>query len=168
MAAARTPVIVLVSLLMALPACTITWREPELVPLDTNRFYDAGLEETCDAAEQVIGELGLEMEETQREERACLLATDYNVFADQGEDPIRNLDEVAIIGPGPFIGGRYTLTVTGRSSRDGGTRLKVVTRIEGYINEEFGYQVLRSTGVIEERVFDAVSNRVGAEPQPTR
>lgn len=168
MSVGRIPSVALAVLLLVLPGCTITWREPQLEPLNTNRFYDAELEAACEAAESVVRSLGLEVDESQREERACLIATDYKVLADAGEDPLEQLDEVALIGPGPFIGGRYTVTVTGRGSRDGGTRLKVVTRIEGYINEEFGYQVLRSTGVIEERVFERVGDRLGAEPLVTR
>lgn len=168
MTVGRTPSVALAVLLLVMPGCSITWREPQLEPLNTNRFYDADLEATCDAAQSVVEGLGLEVDDSQREERACLIATDYKVLADAGEDPLEHLGDVALIGPGPFIGGRYTVTVTGRGSRDGGTRLKVVTRIEGYINQEFGYQVLRSTGLIEERVFERVGSRLGAEPQLTR
>lgn len=157
-----------IAILVALPACKITWREPTLEPLNTNRFYDAELEETCEASTSVLEEFELEIDETQREEGACLIETDYRVLPDTGEDPIDHLEEVAITGRGPFIGGRYAVTITGRASRDEGTRLKVVTRIEGYINEEFGYQVLRSEGLIEDRIFQAVGDRLGVDPVETR
>ena len=63
-----------------------------------------------------------------------------------------------------FIGGRYALTVTTRNVRDSGTRVKVTTRVEGYISEEYGYQELRSRGIIEDREFAAIGESVGAAP----
>ncbi len=149
---------------LALPACQITWREPILQPLNSNRYYDSTLEATCNAAEQVVTHLGLTVKESQQQERACLLETDFKVLSDTGEDPTEHLDRVAFVSVGPFIGGRYTLTITTRNVRDSGTRVKVSTRVEGYINEEFGYQVLRSRGIIEERVFAAIGQSVGAAP----
>lgn len=157
-----------VVLLVALPACKITWREPRLEPLNTNRFYAAELEATCTAARDMVQQFGLEVTEFQDEERACLVDTDWRVLPDSGEDAIDHLDEVAITGPGPFIGGRYTVTITGRASRDAGTRLKVVARIEGYVNEEFGYQVLRSKGLIESRMFAAVGTTLGTPAVESR
>ncbi len=154
----------LLLVVLALPACQITWREPVLQPLNSNRYYDSTLETTCAAAEQVVTRLGLTVKESQQEERACLLETEFKVLSDIGEDPTEHLDRVAFVGVGPFIGGRYTLTVTTRNVRDSGTRVKVSTRVEGYINEEFGYQVLRSRGIIEERVFAAIGVSVGAAP----
>lgn len=156
------------ALLVALPACKITWREPRLEPLNTNRFYAAELDETCDAARNAVQEFGLEVSEFRGEEGACLVDTGWHVLSDTGEDPLNHLEDVAIVGPGPFIGGRYTVTVTGRASRDEGTRLRVVTRIEGYINEEFGYQVLRSKGLLEERMFAEIGDRLGTPPVESR
>ena len=154
--------------LLALPACQITWREPKLEPLNSNRFYAAELPGTCDALESVIADFGLTSKEVRREESACLVETDFRVLADSGDDPIDHLRRIAIIGPGPFIGGRYTVTLTGRGVRDGGSRVKVVARVEGYINEEFGYQVLRSTGLIEGRMFASLGETLGTEPVETR
>ena len=116
--------------LLALPACQITWREPVLQPLNSNRYYDSGLETTCAAALQVVTRLGLSVKESQEEERACLLETDFKVLSDFGDDPTEYLDKVAFVGVGPFIGGRYTLTVTTRDVRNSGTRVKVTTRVE--------------------------------------
>ena len=147
---------------LALSACQITWREPVLQPLNSNRYYDSALETTCKAAEQVVLRFGLSVKESKAEERACLLETNFKVLSDAGDDPTEHLDRIALVGVGPFIGGRYILTVTTRNVRDSGTRVKVTARVEGYISEEFGYQVLRSRGLIEERVFTAIGDTVGA------
>ncbi len=155
-------------LLLSMGACQITWREPVLEPLNSNRFYDAEFGATCDAAEQVVQDLGLELEDVQREDNACLLDTEFRVFSDEGDDPMDHLRRVAMVGAGGFIGGRYTMTVTTRDVRNGGTRVRVSTRIEGYVNEEFGYQVLRSNGLIERNVFEAIGTRVGAPPAEAR
>lgn len=151
-------------LLILLPACQLTFREPRLEPLNTSRFYDAEIGPTCDALAEMASELGLPVESDQREDNACLIETGFRVFSDTGGDPTDNLKTAAHIGVGGFIGGRYWLTLTGRDVRDGGTRVRATVRIEGYINEEFGYQVLRSRGVIEQRIFDGVGTRLGAAP----
>lgn len=156
------------AVLVTLPACKITWREPTLEPLNTNRFYAAELNAVCDASRDTLEDLGLAETEFRQEDGACLLDTGWRVLSDTGEDPTNHLDEVAIIGPGPFIGGRYTVTITGRASRDEGTRLRVVTRIEGYINQEFGYQVLRSKGLLEDRIFAAIGDELGTPPVESR
>ena len=158
----------LLSLLLSTGACQITWREPVIEPLNSNRFYDAELSPTCDAAEQVVQSLGLAVEDEEREPTACLLETGFRVFSDEGDDPMNHLRRVAMVGAGGFIGGRYTLTVTTRDVRNGGTRVRVSTRIEGYVNEEFGYQVLRSNGLIESSVFDAIGARLGSAPIEAR
>lgn len=161
----------LVSMICALgvlPACTITVREPVIRPLNTNRFYDAELSPTCDAVEGVITAVGLHVKETRREDTACLVESDFKVLSDTGDDPTQHLKRVAYTGVGGFIGGRYTVTVTTRNVRDGGTRVKVVTRVEGYINEEFGYQVLRSRGLIEEAMFAAIGESLGTPPSEGR
>lgn len=147
-------------LLAAVPACTITWREPTIEPLDNDRVYAAGLESACAAAERVVRDFGLEVQETREQGGACLVESDFRVLPDIGDDPVDHLDEVAYVGVGGFIGGRYAVTVTARSREDN-TRIKVVTRIEGYVNEEFGYQVLRSRGVIEREMFAALADHLG-------
>lgn len=156
------PLALLGVLLATLPACQITWREPVIEPINTNRFYDAEIDATCDAVEEVVRSLGLAVEDSQREETACLLETEFRVFSDTGEDPLNHLRRVAFVGVGGFIGGRYAVTATTRDVRNGGTRVRLSTRIEGYVNEEFGYQVLRSNGLIEERVFTAIGEQLGA------
>ncbi len=158
----------LLPLLLVTGACQITWREPVIEPVNTNRFFDAELAPTCDAAEQVVQALGLALEDVQREDTACLLDTKFSVFPDEGDDPIDHLKSVAMVGAGGFIGGRYTLTVTTRDVRNGGTRVRVSTRIEGYVNEEFGYQVLRSNGLLERSIFDAIGVKLGADPVQAR
>lgn len=155
-------------MLLVMGGCQITWREPVIEPLNTNRFYDAELAPTCDAAEQVVQALGLTLGDVQRENNACLLDTEFRVFSDEGDDPMNHLGRVAMVGAGGFIGGRYTLTVTTRDVRNGGTRVRVSTRIEGYVNEEFGYQVLRSNGLIESNIFDAIGDQLGTTPIEAR
>ncbi len=147
---------------LLITGCQVTWREPVIEPLNTNRFYDAQLGDTCDAVEAVVQDLALQIEDSEREDSACLLDTEFTVFSDEGEDPINHLGRVAFVGVGGFIGGRYAITVTVRDVRNGGTRVRVSTRIEGYVNEEFGYQVLRSNGLIESRVFDSIGQQLGA------
>jgi hypothetical protein len=157
----------LLLLLTGLPACQLTFREPRLEPLNTSRFYDAELGPTCDALAEMATQLGVPIESDRREDNACLIETGFRVFSDTGEDPTEKLEESAHTGVGGFIGGRYWLTLTGRDVRDGGTRVRATVRIEGYINEEFGYQVLRSRGVIEQRIFDGIGARLGATPVET-
>ena len=164
----RTLRLATLPLLLSIGACQITWREPVIEPLNTNRFFDADLAQTCDAAEQVVQQIGLEVEDMQREDNACLLETDFKVFSDEGENPMDHLGRVAMVGVGGFIGGRYTLTVTTRDVRNAGTRVRVTSRIEGYVNEEFGYQVLRSNGTIETAVFDAIGTQLGEPAQQAR
>lgn len=151
-------------LLVLLPACQLTFREPRLEPLNTSRFYDAEIGPTCDAMAAMAAELGVPIESDQREDNACLIQTGFRVFSDTGDDPTQKLRTAAHTGVGGFIGGRYWLTLTGRDVRDGGTRVRATVRVEGYINEEFGYQVLRSRGVIEQRIFDGIGARLGAPP----
>ena len=147
--------------LIVLPGCQLTFREPRLEPLNTNRFYEAEIGPTCDALAEMANELGLPVESDRREDNACLIETGFRVFSDTGDDPIDSLTKAAHTGVGGFIGGRYFVTLTGRDVRDGGTRVRATVRVEGYINEEFGYQVLRSRGVIEQRIFDGVGSRLG-------
>ena len=68
---------------IALPACQITWREPVLQPLNSNRYFDSTLETTCLAAEEVVTGLGLSLKDSQAEGRACLLETDFKVLSDR-------------------------------------------------------------------------------------
>lgn len=158
------PSAVLVMLLVCLPACRITFREPELKPINTSRFYDAEIAETCGAVQQVLQDMALPVRKAELQTDACLIETDFKVFSDVGDDPINHLKRSALTGVGSFIGGRYFVTITGRDVRDGGARLRVVTRIEGYVNQEFGYQVLRSSGLIEDRTFAAVGDKLGVPP----
>lgn len=157
---------VIILLLVALPGCTITWREPTIEPLDNDRVYRTSLEPACDAAEQVVRDFGFEVKETRGQGDACLVESDFQVFPDVGERPSDHLDEVAYVGAGGFIGGRYAVTLSARAREDN-TRIKVVTRIEGYVNEEFGYQVLRSKGIIEREMFSALAEQLGTPAEQT-
>jgi len=51
-----------------------------------------------------------------------------------------------------------------REIRGGHAKVKIVARIEGYMGEEYGYQVLRSTGLIEETLFTRLNETLGTTP----
>lgn len=152
-------------LLLALPACTITFREKPIEPLDTDRNYAVPLEQCWSATQAVIEDFVPEVKEAnfEPENEAGLIVSEFAVLADQGE-PVNHLRQVAYARGAPFIGGRYTLTTTLRKVRDGTCKVKVVARIEGYLGEEYGYQVLRSTGLLEETIFERLGTQLGAEP----
>ncbi|MFQ5743592.1 MAG: hypothetical protein ACE5HV_08385 [Acidobacteriota bacterium] len=152
-------------LLAALPACTVTFRQKPIAPLNTSRNYKTGVKDAWTAAKAVIEEWPHEIQEANFEEEngAGLLTTDFKVLSDQG-DKINHLKKVAYAQGASFIGGRYALTVTVREVRGGLSRIKVVARIEGYLGEDYGYQVLRSTGLLEEAVFNRINERLGTTP----
>lgn len=153
-------------LLLSLPACSVQFREPTIERLDPDRSYDAACDPTWGTTQEVLEELGAEISEIERRDQAGLITTDFTVLSDIGAD-INHLDRVAYSRGGSFIGGRYALTVTVRCLQDGRSKVKVVTRIEGYMGEELGYQVLRSTGLLEREIFRRIGARLGAEPAAT-
>ena len=158
----RSPLVVAL-LLVALPACQITWRQRPVEPLDRDRKYEMQYDQTWVAVQQVMRGFGLEVKEQRQEGDVGLVDTEFKVLSDTDED-VNRLNKVAYTGPGGFIGGRYAMTVTVRGLNSGETKVKVVTRVEGFINEEYGYQVLRSTGLLENEVFVRIGNQLGTEP----
>ncbi len=156
---------VVAGLLAVLPACTITFREKPIEPLDPDRNYAAAIEDTWEATKQVVEQFVPEIEEANfvPGNAAGLIVTEPAVLSDEGED-FNRLRRVSFARGGGFIGGRYTLTITVRKVRGGQSKVKVVARIEGYMGEDFGYQYLRSTGIIEEEIFARISARLGMDP----
>ena len=152
-------------MLLALPACTVTFRQKPIEPLDTDRNYDTTIQAAWSGIKQVIEEWPYQISEESfdADNNAGMIITDYWVLPDLGED-VDRLKEVAYAQGAPFIGGRYTLTATVREIRGGNAKVKIVARIEGYMGEEYGYQVLRSTGLIEETLFDRLSETLGTTP----
>lgn len=148
-------------LLASLPACTITFREKPLLPVENDRNFSVGFQEGCwNTTQTVVEGFGPEIKEVRLEEenRAGLIVTDFAVLPDTGPD-VKHLKKVAHTGNAGFIGGRYALTVTVREIRGERCKVKVVSRIEGYLGQEYGYQVLRSTGLLEEEIL----TRIGQE-----
>lgn len=155
-----------VVLLLALPGCTVTFRRKPILPIDSDRNYDVEVAECWDASRQVVADFanGVESESFEPDNQAGMLVTEYNVFADTGDDDWRHLRRVSYSQGAPFIGGRYQLTLTTRTVRGSACKVRVVARIEGYMGEEYGYQALRSNGTLEQEIFDRISARLGVEP----
>lgn len=163
----RAPVrLCALALLLALPACTVTFRRKPIEPIDNDRNYTVEIANCWETSKQVVTDFtpGIEDESFEPANNAGLLVTDYSVFADTGDEDWRHLKRVAYSQGAPFIGGRYQLTLTTRLIRGGNCKVRVVARIEGYMGEEYGYQALRSTGVLEQEIFDRISTALGAEP----
>ncbi len=155
-----------VVLLVTLPACSVTFRRKPIVPIDNDRNYNVGVQICWDTSRKVVTDFtsGIEEEDFDPQNNAGLLVTRYAVFSDSGENDWQYLKEVAYSQGAPFIGGRYQLTLTTRTVRGGACKVRVVARIEGYMGEEYGYQALRSTGLLEQEIFDQISVALGTEP----
>jgi hypothetical protein len=158
--------VALVVCLLTLPACTVTFRRKPIEPIDNDRNYTVGLQACWESSRQIVGDFagGVEEENFDTESETGLLVSRYAVFADTGDDDWRHLRRVSYSQGAPFIGGRYQLTLTTREIRGGACKVRVVARIEGYMGEEYGYQALRSTGVLEQEIFDRISTQLGVEP----
>lgn len=149
---------------LLLTACSVTWRQPEIRPLNPVRQYPATAPALCDALLDALGRLGLQTETVTRESDACLVETDYRRLAG-GEAPHEQLREVSYTTGGEFFShGRFLVTASVRELPEG-ARVRLTTRIEGF---DAGYRVLRSTGVIEEVLFDAIHEILGVEPTVQR
>ena len=155
-----------VVLLLALPACTVTFRRKPIEPIDNDRNFEVGVETCWQTSRQVVVDFtsGVEDEQYDTTNQTGLLVTDYAVFSDTGDEDFNHLRRVAYSQGAPFIGGRYQLTLTTREIRGGSCKVRVVARIEGYMGEEYGYQALRSTGILEQELFDRISGALGVAP----
>ena len=152
--------------LLASAACTVTFRRKPIEPIDNDRNFTVEMQDCWGASRQVVADFanGVEEQTFDAENKTGLLVTRYAVFADTGDDDWQHLRRVSYSQGAPFIGGRYQLTLTTREIRGGACKVRVVARIEGYMGEEYGYQALRSTGVLEQEIFDRISVDLGVEP----
>lgn len=153
----------IVGLLVAtLHACSVTVKQPQIVPVNPVRTYSIGVEGVCDAALRVLADMKLAVASETPEATGCSIATEYKDISNRG-DRLDHLREVAIIGnQGSFSHGRFLLTVTVKETSPSSTSVRVNSRIEGY---EASYQVLRTSGLIEATVFtklDADLETIGA------
>ena len=148
-------------LIVALPACSITLREPEVQPLNPLRTYADRPANVCEAVANVITALPMSITADNRQDDSCLIETDYRRINDTGEE-LDRLRDVAYVGNQNFFShGRFLLTVAIRSTGETTVRVRITSRIEGY---DAGYQHLRSTGQIENAVFDRLSEELGSDP----
>ena len=154
------------TLLIALPACSVTFRRKPIEPLDNDRNYEVAIEQCWETSKQVVTDFvsGIEDQTYAPGNQAGMIVTEFAILSDTGDDDYNHLKRVAYARGASFIGGRYQLTVTTRLIRGGRCKVRIVARIEGYMGEEFGYQTLRSTGVIEEEIFGRISTALGTEP----
>ena len=148
----------------------MTFRRKPIQPLDNDRNYGVPVTQCWETSKQVITGFVPDIEEATfaPANQAGMIVTEFKVLSDTGDEDYNHLKRVAYAQGAPFIGGRYQLTVTTRLIRGDRCKVRIVVRIEGYMGEEFGYQTLRSTGVIEEEIFGRISTALGAEPVTER
>ena len=149
-----------------LSGCQVTFRRKPIQPLDNDRNYDIAVQPCWDASRQVVTDFvsGIEQETWEAENDAGLLVTEFAIFPDTGDDDYKHLKRVSFAQGAPFIGGRYQITMTTRLIRGERCKVRVVARIEGYMGEDYGYQTLRSNGVLEQEIFDRISSQLGVTP----
>ena len=159
-ARAAMPILVAVVVLL-LPACQVTLREPEVQPVNPVVILPTELQPTCNQVRSAIGFLGGSLEEEIVERDACLFESAYLTLESSGRG-ITRLDDVAYVGTASvFSRGRYKLTVSARPTTDGNTRLRLTTRIEGFDGD---YRVLRSRGLIERTIVERITTVMDVEP----
>ncbi len=160
----RATAVVVLAVLLA--GCQVTFRRQPIQPLDNDRNYDIAVEPCWDASRQVVADFanGVEKESWEPENDTGLLVTEFAVFSDTGDDDFKHLKKVSYSQGAPFIGGRYQITLTTRLIRGARCKVRVVARIEGYMGEDYGYQTLRSNGVLEQEIFDRISSQLGVTP----
>jgi hypothetical protein len=146
--------------LALLPGCRVTFRQPEIRPLNPTRQYSVPAAALCDAVTRALTGLELDVTEVSREEGACLLETAYRRLGESGERHESLRDVAYVTGADYFGHGRFLVTATVRTATSA-TRIRLTTRIEGF---DAGYRSLRSSGVIEQELFDRIALEAGAEP----
>ena len=93
-------------MLLALPACTVTFRQKPIEPLDTDRNYDTTIQAAWSGVKQVLEAWPYQISEESfdADNNAGMIITDYWVLPDLGPDHDR-LKKVAYAQGAPFIGG---------------------------------------------------------------
>ena len=142
---------------LVLPACNVTWRQPEIKPLNPVRQFAVDAGSLCDGLLGTLAGLEMEIASVTREENACLVESEFRRL-DESKASYEKLDRVAYAtNPAFFSHGRYLITGSVREASTG-SRLRLTIRIEGF---DAGYKLLRSTGVIEEMLFERIGTAVG-------
>lgn len=158
------PWLALAAVCVSLPACTVTWRQPTIAPIDPVRLFPVSAARACDAALTAFSGLQLRPDETMRQDSSCVIETDYRSLDEPG-DPFERLRDVGYVGGG-ISHGRYLLTATIRENEDGQARVRLAARIEGI---DTSYVTVRSNGTIEKVAFERLSAVLGTQPlEPPR
>ncbi len=157
----RAAAALLVALLATQLACQVTWREPEVQPLNPVVVFPSELATTCAQVRHTIRQLGTALGKDTVEGDACLFESAHIPLTHNG-DPAERLDEVAYLGnQNSFSRGRYIVTASVRPTAIGNTRVHLTTRIEGFDGD---YRVLRSRGLIERTIVERLTDLLGVGP----
>jgi len=143
-------------------ACQVTWREPEVKPLNPVAIFPAVLERTCTQLADALQLLGGTLDTETIVQESCLFETAAITLTNTG-DPVNRLDEVAYLGnQNSFSRGRYYVTASARPTTvEGNTRVRLTTRIEGYDGD---FRLLRSRGLIERTIIEQLGELLGVRP----
>ena len=162
MGVARVALLSLLTALLSLTACQVTWREPQIQPLNQGLVLPATLGSVCNQIRDGIGWMGGVVLDETVEPDACLFESSQIPLGSTGT-AVQQLDEVAYVPQGSMRGGRYQITASARPTSTGDTRMRISTRIEGL---DGNYQVLRSRGLIERTLIERITDVLGVEPVP--
>lgn len=155
--------------LVVTAACSVTWRQPEIKPLNPTRQYPATVAAACGAVIAALQQLDMVVDDAQgaaaategSAAAACLVQTEHRRLPESG-DSFNYLDKVAYVGPADFFShGRVAVTTSVRAAAGELTRVRLTTRIEGY---DAGYRLLRSRGLIEEALFARIEQMLDVSP----
>lgn len=153
--------LVLPALLTLTTACQVTWRQPDVQPVNPVVVLPAPLEATCAQLRDAIGFLGGAIDNEVVERDACLYESGEIALLRTADAAVRDLDEVAYVTDN-LSRGRYHLTLSARPTSSGDTRIRISTRIEGY--DGGSYRLLRSRGLIERTLTERVTEVLEVEP----
>lgn len=157
----RAAIAALAAAFLVSPACSVTWRQPEIKPLDPTRQYRVTPAAACAAATAALAALELVVDERTDEDDSCLLQTEHRRLPETG-GPVNSLRSVALVAAtDDFTHGRYLVTASVRPVAGDLTRVRLTTRIEGY---DAGYRLLRSRGLIEDALFERLQAQLGVAP----
>ena len=141
--------------------CSVTWRQPEIRPLNPVRTYAVALEDACEAVPAAYGTLEIEVAERREAQGSCLFESAPRTLTG-GDERLERLRDIAYVSAADsFTRGRYTVTAALRRGAGGDVRIRLTARIEGY---EGAYRVLRSNGTLEDELFARISAILGVDP----
>jgi hypothetical protein len=162
MGSARAALVALLPVCLSIAGCQVTWREPQIQPLNQGLVLPASLGSVCNQVRDGIGWMGGVVIDETVEPDACLFESSQIPLGTTGA-PVQQLEEVAYVPQGSMRGGRYQITASARPTPTGDTRMRISTRIEGL---DGNYQLLRSRGLIERTLIDRITDVLGVEPIP--